>query len=183
MTAPVLGLAEAAKACGVSQSTLRRKRPELLELGAAQGPKGWSIPITALIALGLMDRTTVGTPESPAGRPSTADVAALMEPPAKSSMEALVEALKADLAEAEKRAAVAEAVAAERERIIAAQAQALRMLEAPKPNEGYTKEAAIERPTEETSSLFRASSDRQSGQNAHAKRPWLSRLLGEIRNG
>ncbi|BAS18719.1 hypothetical protein AHiyo8_pII70330 (plasmid) [Arthrobacter sp. Hiyo8] len=43
-----------------------------------------------------------------------------------------MEALKADLAEAEKRAAVAEAVAAERERIIAAQAQALRMLEAPK---------------------------------------------------
>jgi hypothetical protein len=44
-----------------------------------------------------------------------------------------LEALRTKLVEAEKRAAVAEAVAEERERIIAVQAQALRMLEAPKP--------------------------------------------------
>ncbi|WP_456510314.1 hypothetical protein [Arthrobacter sp. TE12231] len=47
-------------------------------------------------------------------------------------MEPLLEALREKLVEAEKRAAVAEAVAAERQRIIAAQEQTLRMLEAPK---------------------------------------------------
>ena len=61
---PTLGLAEAAKACGVSVSTLRRKRPELVAHGAAQTAKGWRIPVTALIALGLMDRTTDAGHES-----------------------------------------------------------------------------------------------------------------------
>jgi hypothetical protein len=183
MTAPVLSLAEAAKACGVSESTIRRRRPELLASGAVQGPKGWSIPVTALIALGLMDRTTAGTPESPADRPPVTAVAATMTAPAESPMTALVEALKADLAAAEQRAAVAEAVAAERERIIAAQAQALRMLEAPKPNEGYGKEAGTERPPEGKLLQFPGDSGTQNDQSAHRRRPWLSRLLGEIRNG
>ena len=61
---PTLGLAEAAKACGVSVSTLRRKRPELAAHGAAQTATGWRIPVTALIALGLMDRTTDARHES-----------------------------------------------------------------------------------------------------------------------
>lgn len=34
MTAPTIGLAEAARISGVSESTIRRKRAELLELGA-----------------------------------------------------------------------------------------------------------------------------------------------------
>jgi hypothetical protein len=47
-------------------------------------------------------------------------------------LEPVLEALREKLADAEKRAAVAEAIAAERERIIEVQALALRMLEAPK---------------------------------------------------
>lgn len=127
MTAPTIGLAEAARACGVSESTIRRRRTELLELGAAHGPKGWKIPIPALVQLGLMAATTgpdvMTAPEPPRESP----VEATVTPSTLAEVEALREALTA----AELRAAVAEARAEERERVIKAQAQALRMLEAP----------------------------------------------------
>lgn len=124
---PTLGLAEAAKACGLSVSTLRRKRSELEANGAAQTAKGWRIPVTALIALGLMDRTTDAHHESRHDSPMT--------PTMTSHDEALIaqlDALRTALADAERRAAVAEAVATERERTIQTQAMALRMLEASK---------------------------------------------------
>lgn len=124
---PTLGLAEAAKACGVSVSTLRRKRPELAAHGAAQTATGWHIPITALIALGLMDRTTGGRHDGQHDTPPTPAMAAPAD-----ALTAQLDALRAALADAERRAAVAEAVAAERERVIQTQAMALRMLEAPK---------------------------------------------------
>lgn len=111
-----MGLAEAAKACGVSVSTLRRKRTDLEAHGAAQTATGWHIPITALIALGLMERVT------PPPAPDTPHDGVTGE----------LEALRAKLAAAEQRAAIAEAVAAERERMIQTQAMALRMLEATK---------------------------------------------------
>lgn len=128
---PTLGLAEAAKACGVSVSTLRRKRPELTANGAAQTANGWRIPVTALIALGLMDRTTDAHHESRHDTP-TAPVMMATTTGASDALAGELDALRAKLADAEQRAAVAEAVAAERERIIEAQAMALRMLEASK---------------------------------------------------
>jgi hypothetical protein len=128
-SAPVLGLAQAAKACGVSESTIRRKRPELLAAGATQDSRGWRIPVPALIQLGLMDRTTA--PDAPDSPPVAAQEA-VTTPATQTPMEPLLEALREKLAAAEQRAAVAEAIAEERERIIAVQAQALRMLEAPK---------------------------------------------------
>jgi hypothetical protein len=128
---PTLGLAEAAKACGVSVSTLRRKRPELEAHGAAQTDKGWRIPVTALIALGLMSRTTDARQESRHDAPTEPGLTPIMTPPDDALMGEL-EALRAKLADAEKRAAVAEAIATERERVIQAQAMTLRMLEAPK---------------------------------------------------
>ena len=128
---PTLGLAEAAKACGVSLSTLRRKRPELAAYGAAQTATGWRIPVTALIAVGLMGRTSDAHHES---RHDTPLMPAMTTPTdgASDALTGELEALRSKLAEAEQRAAVAEAVAAERERIIQAQAMTLRMLEAPK---------------------------------------------------
>jgi hypothetical protein len=94
-------------------STLRRKRTQLKELGAAETARGWQIPVTALISLGLMDRVTAPPSDD---APSDALTGEL-------------EALRTALAAAEQRAAVAEAVAAERERMIQTQAMALRMLE------------------------------------------------------
>jgi hypothetical protein len=136
---PTLGLAEAAKACGVSVSTLRRKRPELEENGAAQTAKGWRIPVTALIALGLMDRTTDAHHEGRQDNPLTP----AMTPPDDALM-AQLDALRTALADAEQRAAVAEAVAAERERMIQTQAMALRMLEASKTPAAPTPTAPTE---------------------------------------
>jgi hypothetical protein len=114
---PLMGLAEAASACGVSVSTLRRKRTQLKELGAAETARGWQIPVTALITLGLMDRVT---------EPPSHDT-----PP--DALMGELDALRSQLAAAEQRAAVAEAIAAERERVIQTQAMALRMLEASAP--------------------------------------------------
>jgi hypothetical protein len=111
-----MGLAEAAKACGVSVSTLRRKRTDLEAHGAAQTATGWHIPVTALIALGLMERVTAPpSHDTPSG-----------------TLTGELDALRSQLAAAEQRAAVAEAIAAERERVIQTQAMALRMLEAAK---------------------------------------------------
>lgn len=98
-------------------STLRRKRTQLKELGAAETARGWQIPVTALITLGLMDRVT---------EPPSHDT-----PP--DALTGELDALRSQLAAAEQRAAVAEAVAAERERVIQTQAMALRMLEAAAP--------------------------------------------------
>ena len=121
---PVMGLAEAARTCGVSVSTLRRKREELREHGAYETGRGWQIPVTALIAVGLMARTT----EAPSSDtpPATPD----------GPLKAEVDALRQQLAAATQRAAVAEervdgmrALVAAHERIIETQAVALRMLE------------------------------------------------------
>lgn len=120
-------------------STLRRKRPQLKELGAAETAKGWQIPVTALITLGLMDRVTA----PPQATPTTSTVKGVTTPPIDAPNDAPSEELEAlraaqaelreKLADAEKRAAVAEARAEERERVIQTQASALRMLEASAP--------------------------------------------------
>ncbi|MEV7417720.1 hypothetical protein [Streptomyces sp. NPDC089919] len=54
MTRPMLTQREAAAACGVSRSTIRRRR-ELGELsGSVEDPKrGWLIPVEALLAAGF----------------------------------------------------------------------------------------------------------------------------------
>lgn len=140
-SAPVLGLAQAAKACGVSESTIRRKRPELLAAGAIQDNRGWRIPIPALVELGLMDRLTA--PDA-YDSPSVSAQEPITTPATQTPMEPLLEALRQKLAAAEQRAAVAEAIAEERERIIAVQAQALRMLEAPKSTVPATGQALME---------------------------------------
>ena len=138
--------------CGVSISTVRRKRDELSEYGAAQTSKGWQIPIPALIATGLMDRTTAPLETPPVKSPD-----ALHDTPAPGGDDALqmeLEALRSQLVDAERRAAVAEAVAAERERIIEVQQTSLRMLEAG---------TAAARTTEDPVSLF---SDEATGKPA-----------------
>lgn len=124
MKPPVMGLAEAAKACGVSVSTVRRKRDELRAHGAAETSRGWQIPVTALIAVGLMERTT-DAPSSDTPRAAPDD-----------ALKAEVDALRQQLAAATQRAAVAEervdgmrALVSAHERIIETQARALRMLE------------------------------------------------------
>ena len=125
-----MGLTQAAKACGVSVSTLRRRKDKLVAAGTKITDKGWQIPIPALVSLGYLSGTT--PPEKP--------MTPLVEPPLEPPLEPPVilpvetpinevEKLRSKLAEAETRAQVAEAISAERERIIQVQAAALRMLE------------------------------------------------------
>lgn len=128
MQPTVVGLAEAARVASVSESTIRRRRDELQALGAVQTAKGWQIPIPALIELGLMARTTAPDELAPPDTSHETPVEDVMT----GGIESELEALRGALTAAEQRAAVAEAVAQERERIIEAQAQALRMLEAPR---------------------------------------------------
>lgn len=122
-TPPTMGLAEAARECGISESTLRRRKASLVAAGATVSAKGWAIPIPALVSLGLLGATT----PPPAGSVPAATVSPADGPHDATLVE--LDSLRARLADAERRAAVAEAIAGERERIIQAQAATLRMLE------------------------------------------------------
>ncbi|GAA4375598.1 hypothetical protein GCM10023166_26910 [Paeniglutamicibacter cryotolerans] len=126
-----MGLAEAARKCGVSVSTLRRRKDALVDAGATVSDKGWQIPIPALVSLGFLGSTT-----PPPDAPVTTAVQPATTPPAdipRDTSLVELESLRARLADAERRAEVAEAVATERERTIQVQAVALRMLEVGTP--------------------------------------------------
>lgn len=91
---PTISLAEAVDRCTASRTTIQRK----LKAGEIPGASrvaggGWSIPISGLIAAGMMSRTT------PADTPTVSGV----------DQSAEVELLRVKLAAAEARAAAAEA--------------------------------------------------------------------------
>lgn len=126
-TGPTLNMAEAARACGVSVSTLRRRRDALEAHGATRHDGSWVIPIATLVSLGLMPKVT--PPDTPSPDGLTPVMTGQDDVPVTALKEALAEAERRAAA-AEQRAAVAEAVANERERIISSQALSLRLLEA-----------------------------------------------------
>ena len=129
-TGPTLTLAEAARRCTASESTIRRRlRNGDLEGATRDATGSWAIPITALVTSGLMSPTT--PPDTPTADPLTGAMAGPMASPGDSpdSLDE-VERLRAELAAMTIRAEVAEAVADERDRMIESQAVMLRMLEA-----------------------------------------------------
>lgn len=177
MKPPVVGLAEAARMCGVSVSTIRRKRGELSEYGAAQTAKGWHIPIPALIAVGLMENTTPPDEAPPLDTPDTLHVTPAQG--GRDTLQAELEALRSLLVEAERRAAVAEAVAAERERIIQVQQMSLRMLEGTKagtPQEG--SQSSSDSPSVPGDKVEMLGLPRPTGDAGTAKGTRLSRWFG-----
>ena len=68
----VFTMKKAADVAGVSVSTLRRWRTELEEAGATITSAGWQVPMTALIAVGLIHGE--GFRPAPQTRPSTPSV-------------------------------------------------------------------------------------------------------------
>lgn len=132
---PHLTFAQAVEAVSCSASTLRRRRGELEQHGARRTHKGeWQIPISALVHLGLMPPVT--SPDNP----PNASVAPAMTPTKNNDgsgfdnpLAGEVERLREALAAAERRAAVAEARAEEREKNLEDLRQSLRLLEPPKP--------------------------------------------------
>jgi hypothetical protein len=114
----VYNISEASRLTGYSIPTIRGKLPQLKKLGAIQRGKGWAIPESALYGAGLMLKVDSKPLYKVANETLQADTSDL------------IKTLQTDLAEALRRAEVAEAVSRERERLIMTQAQALRMLEA-----------------------------------------------------
>jgi hypothetical protein len=130
---PVLTLKEAAEACQVNLKTIRRRRdkgdfPNSYR-SATRASSPWLIPVTDLIASGL-------TP----GKPTAEEPA----PVASSEPDELYK-LKAEVAEFRRRAELAEAIAAERERTIETQATALKMIEAGPSQIDQLERLAVER--------------------------------------
>lgn len=120
--------AQAASVCGVSVRTVQRKFPQLEAAGAWKDGAGqWHIPVEAMRSAGL----SPGRPTAPDSggdmslrhRDNVADTVSHL------SGSDVVEELRSEVAEWRRRAEVAEAQAAERERVIEAQRMALKMLE------------------------------------------------------
>lgn len=135
-TTAVFSMKEAASVAGVSVSTLRRRREDLIAAGADINADGWKVPMTALVACGLI----VGEGpqrEHQYGRPK----AQPQEPPEMSAqlkeLTSQVRDLEREVSEWRRRAEVAEARAEERGRALdalqvanEAERMALRMLTA-----------------------------------------------------
>ena len=114
----ILNLEEAARAAGVSPSTLRRHRDVLRQYGAEIGPR-WAVPISALQASGLMKPRT--PPDQPASAPSSTDAPTeddVHERIRELERDALEQRHRAEIAELRRRAEVAEALADERGRMV-----------------------------------------------------------------
>lgn len=113
----VFTMREAADVAGVSVSTLRRRRTELTAAGAIIDASGWQVPMTALIAVGLIP----GEGEHPtrAQRPAAASAAHPAEDDEAGTERQLrgqVRELTEQVTEWRRRAEVAEARAEERGR-------------------------------------------------------------------
>ncbi|MEU3400646.1 helix-turn-helix transcriptional regulator [Streptomyces filamentosus] len=72
-TRPMLNQREAAAACGVSRSTIRRRREAGLLPGAVEDPeRGWLIPVEALLAAGFTLNAPAPPDTVPDSRPGAA---------------------------------------------------------------------------------------------------------------
>ena len=147
---------QAAQVAGVSVSTLRRRRTDLIAAGADISPDGWKVPVTALVACGLI----AGEGPEAASRP-----ASVMPRPREGheasgqsrqldELIAQVRELEREVGEWRRRAEVAEARAEERGRALDAlrvanetERMALRMLTA-----GTSMAPLVQQPPESTSS-------------------------------
>lgn len=125
--------AQAAIVSQVSLRTVQRKIVQLEAAGAWKDASGqWRIPVEAMQAVGL----SPGRPAPPDKRGDN-----LLRQPANSDM---LSQLRAEVAAWRRRAEVAEAQAAERERVIEIQQMALRMLDAaPVPSKSPALEPSL----------------------------------------
>lgn len=115
----VFTMREAADVAGVSVSTLRRRRADLVSAGAVIEASGWQVPITALIAAGLVPGEGNYPPriQGPAVAPEAPSVHLAPEQEvAVQQLQNQVHELTEQVAEWRRRAEVAEARAEERGR-------------------------------------------------------------------
>lgn len=163
-TTAVFSMKQAAQVAGTSVSTLRRRRSDLIAAGADISPDGWKVPMTALVACGLIageGPEAASRPASVAPRPREAHEASGQSHQVD-ELTAQVRELEREVSEWRRRAEVAEARAEERGRALDAlrvanetERMALRMLTAgtstatpmqPAPESTPAPETAIPRP-------------------------------------
>lgn len=138
-TTAVFSMKKAAEVAGISVSTLRRRRDDLIAAGADISPDGWKVPMTALVACGLI----AGEGAQPAEKPNHFDSqhgserVATAQTQRFEELTAQVRDLEREVGEWRRRAEVAEARAEERGRALDAlrvanetERMALRMLTA-----------------------------------------------------
>ena len=138
-TTAVFSMKKAAEVAGISVSTLRRRRDDLIAAGADISPDGWKVPMTALVACGLI----AGEGAQPAEKPNHLDSqhgsgrVAIAQAQRFEELTAQVRDLEREVGEWRRRAEVAEARAEERGRALDAlrvanetERMALRMLTA-----------------------------------------------------
>ena len=138
-TTAVFSMKQAAEVAGISVSTLRRRRDDLVAAGADISPDGWKVPMTALVACGLIagegpqlaERASRPEPRHEDGQRNAEQAQQLEE------LTAQVRDLEHEVSEWRRRAEVAEARAEERGRALDAlsvanetERMALRMLTA-----------------------------------------------------
>ena len=186
---PEVSQAEAARICKVSTATIRRHRAELQKHGAHPDPAGgWLIPIPALVAARLLDRTT--PPDTHAGNGLSPDTTPRHHP-LVSPRDAETAALRDELAAAEQRfravehrAELAEAIAEERGRALEVERLALRMLtqapHQPSPRTAPTPAAAEPVPEPVPEARVGRPGDHQVGKQGPGRErpsPWRGWLL------
>ena len=126
-TQAVFGMRRAAEVAGVSVSTLRRNKELLRTHGAVIAADGWQVPLSALVASGLMRRTT--PPEASTAPPQEAQEAGTArDPGALTQAQERIRELEREAMELRFRAEKAEAIAQERGSALEAERMALRML-------------------------------------------------------
>ena len=195
-TTAVFSMKQAAEVAGISVSTLRRRRIDLVAAGADISPDGWRVPVTALVACGLIagegpqltERHPRPEPRHEDGQRDAEQAQQLEE------LTAQVRDLEREVSEWRRRAEVAEARAEERGRALDAlsvanetERMALRMLtagtsvqapaprvEEPRPSTEPVapepQQAAPSRHTEGTAAEAQHDSSRNRG--------WFSRMMG-----
>lgn len=151
----VFTMREAARVAGISTSTLHRRKTALLEAGAVISDTGWQVPMTALIAAGLIPGEGEGSTrsDSPPQHEQGHEKATLRE---------RITELEHQVSELRHRAEVAEAIAAERQQTLdvlrvanESERMALRMLtgraEAPKSEAEEHPPGLTRKPSEKPS--------------------------------
>lgn len=138
-TTAVFSMKQAAEVAGISVSTLRRRRTDLIAAGADISSDGWKVPMTALVACGLITGEgpeAASRPSSVTPRPGESHGASGQNGQLD-ELTAQVRELEREVGEWRRRAEVAEARAEERGRALDAlrvanetERMALRMLTA-----------------------------------------------------
>ena len=183
----VFSMKQAAQVAGISVSTLRRRRTDLIAAGADISPDGWKVPMTALVACGLI----AGEGPEAASRPASVTPRLGQSPGASGQsrqldeLTAQVRELEREVGEWRRRAEVAEARAEERGRALDAlrianetERMALRMLTAGTPTPPPTQPAQEPTPPAERAAPTPAAHPKASSQEEPPRKGFFSRVMG-----